>query len=85
MIVRYLGARIIKSTGCSSCGSRRVVDYGLQPILHEILPSGCRITFRLGETQEVSQSDGEYLLRRTYSNKGSEFPIFEEVKADGIS
>ena len=85
MIVRYLGARIIKATGCSSCGSRRVVDYGLQPILHEILPSGVRCTFRIGETQDVSQSDGEYLLRRIYSNKGIEFPIFEEVTENGTS
>lgn len=71
MTVRFKGVKREKaSRGCGCHGSRRSSRISTIKPFH--LPSGTTVVFRVGKTQAVSDSDGEFLLR--------EFPTaFEQV------
>lgn len=62
VIIRFMGLRELeqKSSGC--CGRRRVSEYVIKREKRMVLPSGRIVTFRIGETEDVSEEDGKFLL-----------------------
>lgn len=62
MTVKFKGIkREKKSRGCGCHGSRRSSRISTIKPFH--LPSGTTVVFRVGKSQSVSDSDGDFLLR----------------------
>ncbi len=71
MTVRFKGVKREKASRGCGCHRRRSGSR-ISTIKPFHLPSGTTVVFRVGNTQSVSDSDGEFLLR--------EFPAaFEQV------
>lgn len=66
--------------GCSVCGSRRVSNNHFTMTKTYILPSGLSKTFHMGVEEEVSDTDGKFLLSYTYEDQNGTRRAFEEVK-----
>ena len=62
MKVKFNGVLESKSGGCIPCGRKRASKKSLTTKKDYILPSGRTVTFYLGRSVEVSDSDGEFLL-----------------------
>lgn len=74
MKVKFLGIKQQKKrSGCPVCGSRRVSETEFQRTKQMVLPSGRTIFFSAGETYEVSDGDGKFLLGQAGTK------IFEKV------
>lgn len=55
--------------GCSKCGQKSKSKYAMMTSKMFILPSGRMATFFVGREEEVSDSDGEFLLKYKYTDK----------------
>lgn len=81
MKVKFLGMKNqARRSGCSSCGSRRVSNHSFQREKIMTLPSGQRKMFVAGETYEVIEHDGLFLIGQTYNLNGSLSKLFEKVE-----
>lgn len=65
MKVRFLGIVEETQRGCRACHGR-TAHLQMKTTKAYYLPSGQRMTFRVGVVSEVSDEDGEYLLAETY-------------------
>lgn len=66
--------------GCSKCGSKRKSGLSFVRAKKYILPSGNEKIFRVGVPEDVSSSDGAFLLSYEYTDvNGDRRKIFEEV------
>lgn len=77
MKVRFNGVIEETQKGCHVCHGRTTHS---QMTTHKAyyLPSGRRVTFRVGVPVEVSQADGEYLLTEDYKlPNGKRKKVFE--------
>lgn len=73
MKIKYLGVYEEKTrTGCPVCGARTVSSYAPKYHLSIKFPNGLHKTFILNQVMEVTQEQGEYLLRLSYLYKGEE-------------
>lgn len=79
MKVQFMGIRQAKKTGCSSCGRKRVSEYGFIRDKRMVLPSGRIIHFFVGQDYEVNGDDGAFLLSQSYICKGKALPMFKEA------
>lgn len=84
MQVRYLGeyARETKAYGCSKCGTGRSIN-GMEvyKTSYRTYYEGRLYIFEQGDTIEVDNILGKFLLSRTYVNKeGNVVNSFEEVQ-----
>ena len=81
MKIRFNGILEKKSGGCIPCGRAKVSDRVMSTKKSYILPSGVTKTFYVGRTEEVSDSDGAFLMEYTYRDKhGHEQTVFSEVE-----
>lgn len=79
MRIKFNGLIERRQKGCGKCGKRSSKMSFVVSRMY-ILPSGKTITFRVGRTEEVSTSDGAFLLEYRYTDAdGSIKPVFEEV------
>ena len=62
MRVKFNGYIEERTSGCGICGTKRKSERSLTTHKMFILPSGKTITFYIGKDEEVSDSDGEFLL-----------------------
>lgn len=62
MKIVFNGVLEFKSGGCIPCGRKRASKKSLTTKKDYILPSGRTVTFYLGRAEDVSDSDGEFLL-----------------------
>lgn len=78
MKVRFTGVIEKRSGGCKCRGKTSGSSFVTSK--HYILPSGVQKTFRVGVEEEVSDSDGEFLLSYSYTDpKGVTHNVFEVV------
>lgn len=88
MVVGCSGMKLIfngileqQSGGCVPCGRKRSSSQKMMTSKTFILPSGATRTFLVGKEEEVTDSDGEFLLTYTYTDKqGHKQQAFTEVK-----
>lgn len=81
MKVVFNGVLETKSGGCIPCGRKRASKQSMTTRKEYILPSGTRKTFYLGRTEEVLDSDGEFLVSITSpTTDGSLHSAFTEVR-----
>lgn len=78
MTLKFNGSMEKKTRGCPVCGGRRS-EYRFTAVRSFYLPSGGMKTFRAGQTYEVSDRDGEFLLTYRYKVNGTEKHAFEVV------
>ena len=78
MRLKFNGVMEKKSDGCPVCGGRRST-YKFASVRSYYLPSGGMKTFRAGQTYEVSERDGNFLLSYRYKVNGKEQHAFEAV------
>lgn len=79
MKIKFNGVYQKISKGCPVCG-RRSHETNYLAIKTYILPSGRTKTFRMGRVEEVSDSDGNFLLSYQSTDKeGNVYPVFEVV------
>ena len=78
MRIQFNGIIEQRSGGCGVCGRRRGSS---QLLTHKYyaLPSGAVKKFRVGVPQEVSEQDGQFLLKLKYLSNGEEKKVFEVV------
>lgn len=76
MKIRFNGVIEKKTKGCPVCGSSRSV-LKFSETKSYYLPSGAYKSFRMGQTYEVSERDGEFLLSYRYMKDGKEMFAFE--------
>lgn len=80
MKVVFSGILEKQTSGCKPCGTRRVSKKVMSTKKAYILPSGESKTFYVGRPQEVSDTDGAFLLGYTYIDEhGKEQKVFTEV------
>lgn len=73
MKIKYLGVYKEKTrTGCTVCGARTISSYAPEYHLTVTFSNGLHKTFTLNQVMEVTQEQGEYLLKWSYSYKGEE-------------
>lgn len=78
--VKFNGIIEKRSGGCVPCGAKRTSSKSLMTSKMYILPSGIQKTFYVGREENVSESDGEFLLRYNYTDKnGNIQPTFTKV------
>lgn len=81
MKVVFNGVMEVRSGGCIPCGAKRASKRSMSMTKMYILPSGAIKTFRVGKAEEVSDSDGEFLMSYTYTDDdGTVRTVFDEVK-----
>lgn len=80
MKLEFLGFKQQGNAGCSVCGKRKSSNYTFQREKKMVLPSGRRMTFFAGQTYEVSEVEGKFLLAQTYLTGTEQTMIFKEVK-----
>lgn len=79
MKIQFNGIIEKRTKGCHVCGKRKS-DSQFQTMKSYILPSGITKTFRVGHPEEVSDSDGAFLLSYKYlSPTGETKQVFEVV------
>lgn len=79
MKIKFNGIYQRVNKGCPVCG-RRSSESNYAYIKTYILPSGITKTFRMGKTEEVSESDGNFLLSyQSMDKEGNVHPAFEVV------
>lgn len=79
MIIRFNGIIEKRSGGCGVCGKRRTGSQFLASKTY-ILPSGVTKTFRVGQTETVSERDAQFLLQYRYQTSTGEVKqVFEVV------
>lgn len=80
MKVQFNGLLEKRSSGCPVCGQRRKSKHGYVTTKTFILPSGITKTFRVGKVEEVSDTDGNFLLSYNYDDvNGARRAVFEKV------
>lgn len=62
MQIKFNGYIEVRESGCGICGTKRKSEKSLTTHKMFILPSGKTITFYIGKAEEVSESDGQFLL-----------------------
>ena len=62
MKVRFKGTTETRTGGCSVCGAGHKSKHKFVMVKQYIMPSGMMKTFRAGNVEEVSDTDGEFLL-----------------------
>ena len=62
MKVVFKGRKGDKARPCPVCGHKRKTTSEFQTVRTYYLPSGTQKTFRIGRCEEVSDTDGEFLL-----------------------
>lgn len=68
------------SGGCSRCGSKRKGTMQFVRTKQYVLPSGQMKTFRVGVPEEVTDTDGNFLLSYEYTDvNGDRRKIFERA------
>ena len=79
MRIKYVGVKgVMKSTGCSKCGRRMKVKNSVQYSKRMQLPTGRSLNFVIGQTLEVTDTEGEFLKNWSYPNGNfSEYPFVE--------
>ena len=79
MKIKYMGVIEKHSKGCGVCGKRHT-DPEFRAFKTYILPSGMTKTFFAGRVEEVSDSDGAFLLSYQYQTPNGEVKkVFEVV------
>lgn len=79
MKIKFNGIYQRESKGCPVCG-KRTSETNFTYIKTYILPSGKTKTFRAGKVEEVSDSDGNFLLSyQSMDKQGVVHPAFEVV------
>ncbi|MCB5951834.1 hypothetical protein LI951_07135 [Enterococcus sp. BWT-B8] len=80
MNIQFLGIKNqIRKRCCSSCGGRQVSKHTFQRETRMVLPGGQTKTFYAGETYEVNEVIGKFLLEQTYTLNGTSVVMFKEV------
>lgn len=80
MKIKFKGIVQENSGGCPVCGKKRKGKYSFVSTKLYALPSGRTIMFRAGAIEEVTDSEGEYLLKNMYMDSdGTMKPVFEEA------
>ena len=80
MRVQFLGIRNQRrKRGCSSCGGKQVSTHTFQREARMVLPGGQTKTFYAGETYDVNERVGNFLLEQTYHLNGVSKAMFKEV------
>lgn len=81
MKVVFNGVLETKSSGCVPCQRKRTTKKSMTTRKEYIMPSGARKMFYIGRAEEVSDSDGEFLLSISTSNDkdGSQHSVFTKV------
>lgn len=69
----------VKRGGCTSCGKAGISEKRFISTKSYFMPSGLQKTFIVGETYEVSERDGSFLLSYMETSKDGQRRIFEEV------
>ena len=79
MKIKYVGVKgVTKSTGCSKCGRRMVVNNARQYSKRMQLPTGRNLNFVIDQVVEVSDVEGEFLKNWSYQNGNfTEYPFVE--------
>lgn len=77
MKIRFNGIVEQRRSGCNC--SKKVTDKGLTTIKSYILPSGTTRVFRRGRVEEISDTDGAFLLNYQYTLNGETHKAFEVV------
>lgn len=79
MKIKYVGLKgVAKPTGCAKCGKRRVVKNSVQYSKRMLLPTGRSLNFVIGQTLDVTESEGEYLKNWNFPNGNMiEYPFIE--------
>lgn len=81
MILRFNGSVERESHGCVPCGTRSVSESVFRRSKTYYLPSGRSLTFRVGQTYDVSEEDGEFLLLYNWDDEhGVNHRQFEVVE-----
>lgn len=81
MKVVFNGIMEVRSGGCVPCGAKLASKKIMRNSKLYILPSGMTKTFRIGKVEEVSDSDGEFLMGYRYTDDdGIEKTVFTEVE-----
>lgn len=81
MKIKFNGVLEKKADGCIPCGRKKVSERIMAMKKSYILPSGITKTFYVGRTEEVSDEDGAFLMKYTYTDKnGKEQTVFSEVE-----
>lgn len=78
MRLKFNGSMEKNSKGCPVCGGRHT-EYRFTTTRSFYLPSGSMKTFRAGQTYDVTERDGEFLLTYRYMVNGKEKHAFEVV------
>ena len=74
MKIRFNGVIETARKGCKVCGGRSFNQY-MATSKEYYLPSGRKMTFRVGRPVEVSDSDGEFLL--SLNDKQKVFDVWQ--------
>lgn len=77
MKLKFNGLLEKKSKGCNC---NRKSEYGFVRSRMYILPSGTTKTFYVGVVEEVSDSDGEFLLSYKYADTNGYREVFSKVE-----
>ena len=81
MKLKFNGIIEKRSGGCVPCGAKRTSSKSMVTSKMYILPSGVTKTFTVGRVENVSASDGRFLLEYQYTDKdGNKKPVFEKVE-----
>lgn len=67
MRIKFNGIVEMRTRGCKPCGKART-ELGFVSYRSYILPSGLKKTFRKGRVEEVSETDGAFLLQYHYTD-----------------
>ena len=78
MRLKFNGTMEKKASGCPVCGGRRST-FKFTSVRSFYLPSGAMKTFRAGQTYDVTERDGNFLLTYRYVMNGKEQHAFEVV------
>lgn len=62
MKLKFNGSLERTTTGCAPCGTKKVSESVFRNSKTYYLPSGATLTFRYGQTYDVSEEDAEFLL-----------------------
>ena len=72
MIIKFNGSLEREEHGCVPCGTKKVGQSVFKTSKLYYLPSGISLTFRVGETYDVSEEDAEFLLLYNWNDDNGE-------------
>ena len=78
MKIKFNGLLEKKGSGCNC--KRQSSGYGFVSSRMYILPSGQQKTFYVGNVEEVSERDGQFLLSYSVSDSNGTRKVFEKVE-----